>query len=193
MVRRALLLALFSVAMLAAPAAAQQGPPGGAPYPDDRATITPAGEVLRILADGFLPGRRVGYQVDYTPFSDENAMGVVGGYEGEIAFAMNVAAPIAIVETGSTTADANGNVSFEVTNRGAGDYRITMTDGVTTKVASATIGNASGNRSAQSGAGALPRTGDDSSVGLAQIGFAAVAIGSVAIYGAKRRKTKAFA
>ena len=40
---------------------------------------------------------------------------------------------------------------------------------------------------------ALPRTGTDTSTTLAQVGFGALAIGAVAVYGAKRRKAKAFA
>lgn len=187
MIRRALLLTLVIMALVAAPAVAQ--------YDGTSAEATVTEDGIVVTAEGFEPNATVNYEVDYEPFIDENAFGIVGGYEGEIAFAMNVAAPMEIVERGSTTADANGNVQFVVANRGEGRYRITMTDGVNTAVASITVGSPgdAGAGTTTGGSGALPRTGGDSSIGLAQIGFAALALGAVAVYGAKRRKANTFA
>lgn len=186
MIRRALVFAVGLVTLLAAPVAAQE-------YDgtSTETSIAPDGDII-VAAEGFEPNATVTYEVDYTPFSDENAM-VVGGYEGEVALAMNVALPAAIVETGSTTADAQGNITFEVQNQGEGRYEIRMTDGVNTATAVAVVGEAgAGGDAGGAVTGGLPRTGDDTTVGLAQIGFVAVAIGAVAVYGARRRRAKSF-
>lgn len=160
MIRRALMLGLALVALLAAPAAAQADD-----YDGTTATATVQGDSIVVTGEGFIPGSAVRFSVEY------------GG---------------SVVDSGTVTADAQGNVTVTTEVRGDGVYRITMTDGTNTAVATVTVGaTGTGTGTAGSG-GALPRTGDDTSVGLAQIGFAAVALGAVAVYGAKKRKAKAF-
>ena len=173
MIRRALFIAIATVALVAVPAAAQE-------YDGTSATAgaTADGDIA-VSAEGFNPNATVNYQVDFEPFGDENALGVVGGYEGEIALGLPVALPLEIVEEGTTQADAAGNVAFEVEGRGEGRYEITMTDGENTAVASAVVGDA-----------ALPNTGSDSSIPFAQIGVVLLMLGAVAVYAAKRRRTK---
>lgn len=191
MVRRAVLLSLALVLMVFAPAAVAQE------YDGATATATVTEDAIIVTAEGFEPNATVNYEVDYEPFGDENALGIVGGYEGEIAIAMNVAAPMEIVERGSTTADADGDVQFAVANRGEGTYRISMTDGVNTAVVAVTVGSpgdaGAGTGTGTAGGGALPTTGADDSVGLAQVGIAALALGAVAVYAGKRRRASAWA
>ena len=163
MIRKTLILALALVALLAAPAAAQYGSGSGSASND--------GETITVVGEGFAPNTTVDYSVEY------------GGE---------------VVETGETTSDAEGDVQFTVDVRGDGTYNITMTDGNVTVVASTTVGAGAAPApapapAAPAGSGALPRTGDDTTSTLAQVGFAAVAMGAVAVYGAKRRKAKAFA
>lgn len=140
--------------------------PAAAQYGSATATATNDGETITVVAEGFAANSTVDYSVEY---------------QGSV------------VETGETTSDAQGDVQFTVDVRGDGVYNITMTDGNVTVVASTTVGTAAAPAPAHAaGGGALPRTGSDSNVGLAQIGFAAVAIGAIAVYGAKRRN-KVFA
>lgn len=100
--------------------------------------------------------------------------------------------------SGTATADASGDYDFTIDDLDEGDYTVSVECGGETFVLNANVGAAAGGgttttTAAQSGAGALPRTGGDSSIGLAQLGFAALAMGAVAVYGAQRRKAKAFA
>lgn len=144
-------------------------PAAGQSYSGTTATATTDGETITVVGEGFNPNSVVSYSVEY---------------DGSI------------VETGETTADAQGDVQFTVAVRGDGVYNISMTDGVNTAVVSVTVGTAAAPAPAPAAAapaGALPRTGDDTSSSLAQIGFAAVALGAVAVYGAKRRKANTFA
>jgi LPXTG-motif cell wall-anchored protein len=93
---------------------------------------------------------------------------------------------------GSAKADANGiaRVSFKVPNLPPGNHTLRSTgigpDGkVLVQSTAFFIPGASGNN--------LPKTGDDSSLPMAQIGAGAVAVGGLFVLAAKRRKVKATA
>lgn len=188
MIRKTLLLAAALLALLVPVAHAQYAGNDGS------ARIGPNGELI-VQGRGLVPNANVNWNARYRAFSDENAVGFIGGYEGEIAFGAPAAPEWTVVASGTAQADAQGNVEFSVpTSAGDGEYEITMTDGVNTIVVSQTVGSSGGgNVAAPAGGGALPRTGDDTTSTLAQFGAAAVALGAVAVYGAKRRKAKAFA
>lgn len=140
--------------------------PAAAQYGSATGSASTDGETITVIGEGFAANATVDYSVEY---------------DGSV------------VETGETTSDAEGDVQFTVDVRGDGVYNITMTDGTTSVVASTTVGAAAAPAPAPADSGALPRTGDDTSSTLAQVGFAAVALGAVAVYGAQRRKAKAFA
>lgn len=141
--------------------------PAAAQYGSGSGSATNDGETITVLGEGFGAGATVDYSVEY------------GGD---------------VVDTGETTANADGEVSFTTEVLGDGVYNITMTDGTVTVTTSTTVGAAAAPApAAAAGSGALPRTGDDTTSTLAQVGFAAVAMGAVAVYGAKRRRAKAFA
>jgi LPXTG-motif cell wall-anchored protein len=163
MIRRALLLSLALVALLAAPVAAQTdyGTPGGSAVAGD--------DFIRVTGEGCPPNAGIGYSYS-------------GPESGQ----------------GTATADANGGFDFTISDLDDGSYNIAVQCGGETFVLSATVGAAAGAPTTTAAAGtgtggtALPRTGSDSSIGMAQVGFAALAIGSAALYAAKRRKAKAW-
>lgn len=195
MIRKTLLLGLALAALVALPVAAQE-----TDYDGTSGSATVTDEAIVVSAEGFIPEAEVTYEVDYeaSDAGDDEVGLVFSGYEGEIAFGpASVSAPLVIVETGTARADANGNVNFAVTNRGEGRYTINMTDGVNTAVVGVTVGTPGdgGGETAGGSAdgGSLPRTGSDSPIGLVQVGAAAIAMGAVVVYGAKRRRAKAFA
>lgn len=168
MIRRALLLSLAVVALVAGPAAAQDYDGTTA-----SATVEPDGDIV-VNASGFNPNATVTYTVD------------LDGTR---------------VLDGSVQSDAAGDVNFTVEYQGDGTYTIRMTDGENTQVLNVTVDRAAGapgtagqgTTGTASQAGALPATGSDSSLPLAQTGIALMMIGGVAIYAAKRRRAKAFA
>lgn len=139
------------------------------------AGVSADGETIIVNGEGFIPNSTVTFEVEF---------------DG------------AIVERGTTQADAEGDVSFEVEVRGDGVHRITLTDGVNTAVVSITIGDAGRGGTTGGGApfagdtpaktGGLPTTGSSGSIGLTQIGIMGLVIGGVAVYAAKRRQARAF-
>jgi LPXTG-motif cell wall-anchored protein len=97
------------------------------------------------------------------------------------------------VESGTAMADAEGDVSFVIRNRGEGSYVVVLSDGTNSATTTVVVGGAGAAPAAPAaGGGALPRTGADESVGLAQVGIAALALGAVAIYAGKRRRANAW-
>lgn len=169
MVRRALLLSLALLVTVFAPAAAAQTDE----YDGTSASGSVTADGIRIVGEGFSPNATVNYEVEYNG-SD--------------------------VESGTATADAEGDVSFLIRNRGEGSYVVVLSDGANTATTTVVVGRsgaapapAPAPRAGASGGGALPRTGADESVGLAQVGIAALALGAVAVYAGKRRRANAWA
>lgn len=172
MVRRALLLSLALLLTVFAPvAAAQTGE-----YDGTSASGSVTADGILITGEGFTSNATVTYQVEYVGFDGEEAS-----------------------ESGSATADAEGNVSFVIENRGDGSYVVVLTDGVNSATTTVVVGQAEADETAApapvgstGGGGALPRTGDEP-IGLAQVGIAAMALGAVAVYAGKRRRANAWA
>jgi LPXTG-motif cell wall-anchored protein len=162
MIRRALLLSLALVALLAAPVAAQTsyGTPAG--------TAVAGADFIRVTGEGCPPNGGIGYSYS-------------GPESGQ----------------GTATAGATGAFSFTISDLDRGTYNIAVQCGGQTFVLSATVGAAGAAPAPVAAAGtggtALPRTGSDSSIGMAQLGFAALAVGSAALFASKRRKAKAWA
>lgn len=175
MVRRALLLSLALCLTVFAPAASAQTEPTDE-YDGATASGTVTPEGILITGEGFVPSSTVTFQVEYD------------GFDGETA-----------TESGTTTADAQGDVSFLITNRGEGSYVVVLSDGTNTATTTVVVGQPGAApapatpAAPAAGGGALPRTGADESVGLAQVGIAAVALGAVAVYAGKRRRANAWA
>lgn len=193
MLRRSLALATALLLAVAAPVAAGEydGTSGGA---------TVSGETITVTGEGFEPNAEVDYSVDYTPAGDESAAAALEA--SGVLFARTPAAlPTEIVETGTATANANGEVTFPIQNRGPGTYEIVMTDGVNTAVATVTVaGDTSGGPTeeaapaepTQTDSNDLALTGSDGSVPMAQIAAGLIVFGGVAVYVAKRRRNIAF-
>jgi LPXTG-motif cell wall-anchored protein len=144
--------------------------PAGAQYPDAGGTAVAGESSIRVTGEGCPPNGEIAYS-----------------YSGPES------------GSGTATADASGDYDFTIDDLDEGDYTVTVECGGETFVLNATVGAAAGGgtttptTAAAAGTGALPRTGDDTTSTLAQFGAAAVALGAVAVYGAKRRKAKAFA
>lgn len=192
MVRRALLLSLALLVAVFAPAASAQTPQ----YAGAAASATVTDDGILITGEGFIPNSTVTFQVEYD------------GFDGETA-----------TENGTTTADAQGDVSFLIANRGEGSYVVVLGDGVNAATTTIVVGQpgaapvpaappapalaapapaapasaAPASAAPAARAGALPRTGADESVGLAQVGIAALGLGAVAVYAGKRRRANAWA
>jgi LPXTG-motif cell wall-anchored protein len=166
MVKRVIALAVVLVGLMAAPAAAQQYPPATNSITVSDTTPTP-GQTVTVTAQTFLAGA----EVTVTLFS-------------------------APVQLASAQADGNGVVTVDVTipaNTPLGDHTIVASgqavDGVLELTAAITVVPAG---SGATGAGDLPRTGDDTSIPLAKLGIALAAVGGViTAFAAKRRKAAA--
>jgi hypothetical protein len=168
MVKRLVAVAVMALVALAAPAAAQQYPPAQNSLTISDTTPTP------------------GQTVDITART----------YQGDVTFTMN-SEPVVLgtaasdpsgVARLSATIPANaalGTHTLVATGTGADGAPLTLTLSFTVVAGDGTAGGA---------AGALPRTGDDSSLPLARIGLALAAAGGViTAVAAKRRKTAATA
>jgi LPXTG-motif cell wall-anchored protein len=170
MIRRAFLLSLALVALLAAPVAAQTG------YGTPAGTAVAGADFIRVTGEGCPPNGGIGYSYS-------------GPESGQ----------------GTATAGATGAFSFTISDLDRGTYNIAVQCGGQTFVLSATVGaagaapapvaapGAAAGTGTGTGGTALPRTGSDSSIGMAQLGFAALAVGSAALFASKRRKAKAWA
>jgi LPXTG-motif cell wall-anchored protein len=170
MVRRLIAVASLVLVAMAAPAAAQQYPPAVNSLVCSDTTPTP-GQTISI-----------------------EAMTFAGG--AEVTFTL---APDSVV-IATATADASGVVTTGATipaNTSLGEHTLTASgaapDGSTLKLTCAlTVVGADGGPTAAGGA--LPRTGDDSSIPLAKLGLALAAVGGViTAVAAKRRKATALA
>ncbi len=169
--KRLFAAAAMAILFMAAPAAAQQYPPAVNSLTVSDLTPTP-GQTISIEGRTFSEGATV----TVTMTSD----------------------PVVI---GSAAADASGVISLDATiptNTALGQHTITAAgqapDGSELSVSvSITVVAADGTEADPAG-GALPRTGDDSSIPLAKVGVVLAAIGGVATaVAAKRRKAAALA
>jgi LPXTG-motif cell wall-anchored protein len=167
MVRRLIAVASMAVVAMAAPAAAQQYPPAVNSLACSDTTPT-AGQTISVEAMTFAGGAAVSFTL----------------------------APDNVV-IASATADAGGVVTTEVTipaGTPPGEHTLTASggapDGSTLRLTCAlTVVGADGADDGAEPSGALPRTGDDSSLPLAKLGLALAAIGGViTAVAAKRRK-----
>jgi hypothetical protein len=172
MLKRMVVAATVALGLLAAPAAAQQYPPAQNSLTVSDTTPTP-GQTVDITVQTCLPGSSVTVTLD----SDQ-------------------------VVLGTAVADAAGVARLSATipaNTSLGAHTIiaqcTGADGAPLKLtASITVVAAGGSAPGSGAAGALPRTGDDSSLPLARIGLALAAVGGViTAIAAKRRKAAAVA
>jgi len=160
MIKRMFVLSFALIALLAAPAGAQYATPGG--------TAVAGESSIRVTGEGCPPNGEIAYS-----------------YSGPES------------GSGTATADASGDYDFTIDDLDEGDYTVTVECGGETFVLNATVGAGGATpgvtpapgAGATAGAGALPRTGTDTTTTLAQFGAAAVALGALAVYGAKRRKT----
>lgn len=165
MIRRALLLSLAVVALVAAPVAGQEeapdydGPSGESEVQGD--------ESIRVTGEGCPPNATITYTVtrDGAAFSE-----------------------------GTASADANGDFDFVVETDGPGEYRVTVECGDQTFMVTATVAGETAERPGDDRrvTGPLPETGSDSSIPLTQAGVALLMIGGVAVYAAKRRRARNF-
>lgn len=177
MIKRALIVAVSVVALfaLAAPAWGQQYPPGSFFVTVSDTTVVP-GQTITITAGTFGSGTTVSVAFFSQP-----------------------------VNLGSATAGANGTASLSATipaDATTGAHTITATgtgaDGapvsVSTTVTVVEEGAAgAGAAGAGGAAGDLPRTGDDSSLPLARIAAALVAVGGGLLFVTRRRRAAAAA
>jgi LPXTG-motif cell wall-anchored protein len=169
MVKRMVGLALVLVAIMAAPVAAQQYPPGNCGLTVSDTTPIP-GQTITITAFTFEPNAQV-----------------------SITLGSNT------VVLGTPTANASGVVTLQATipsDTKLGHHTITAT-GPSASCAATITAAITVVPKAAAGAGGppsgpLPRTGDDTSIPLAKIGLGLAAVGGVlTAFAAKRRKAAA--
>ena len=152
---------------VATPAGAQDGPDNGDTYvaSDTDANVNDDGSVT-ITGENCPPGGPVTFAV--VSRSGQNS-----GQQ---------------VDSGETTADADGSFAFTTDPLPNGRYDVEVTCGGDTTVLSVNVNRGQATAGAAPGrSGALPRTGTDSSLPLARFGIVLVAAGGVALYAAKKR------
>jgi hypothetical protein len=169
MVKRVVVAAAVALVLLAGPAAAQQYPPAQNSLTVSDTTPTP-GQTIDIVARTFVAGSEATITLDSAPVlatAPADASGVVSVSSTIPADTPLGAHTIVAQGTGSDGAPLRLTVSINVVSAdGAGG----------------------------TGGGALPRTGDDSSLPLARIGLTLAAVGGVVTaVAAKRRKAAAAA
>lgn len=156
MFRRALLLSLAAIALIAAPAAAQyDGVAGSTEVLDDGS--------IRVTGEGCEPDATISYDVtkDGAAFSSGTAQ---ADAEGDFAF----------------TVATDGAGDYQVTST-CGDQTFVLGATVAAAGTGGTGGTTTGGTTG-AGTGTLPQTGSDSSIPFAQAGIALVMIGGVAVY-----------
>ncbi len=170
MVKRVVVAAAVVLVFLAAPAAAQQYPPAANSLTVSDTTPTP-GQTIDIVAQTFVAGSDV--TVTLNPESV-----LLGTTAADAAGVASMSATIpASTSLGAHTIVAQGTA--------ADDTPLTLTVSINVVAADGTSAGADG--------GALPRTGDDSSLPLARIGLALAAVGGVVTAVAAKRRNAAAA
>ena len=94
----------------------------------------------------------------------------------------------AVVATGSGTAGSTGAFEIVTTSVGPGQYQVTATCGELVQVLDVTVPGGTAPTSVAQ-AGALPRTGSDSSLPLAQVGALLIAAGALVFFVSRRRQS----
>lgn len=173
--------------------------PGATQGSVDDATVAP-GETVVFSGAGFLPGETVEITVDFQP-TTPSAAALGGGFGASIGGAI----PMAIVFTGTTTADADGNFSFPVTLEEEGVYTLTATGVESGNTVTAVVavdaafagapvagggtGTAGNNGAEAAGStGGLANTGVDSAMLLwGAAGIGALGLGAASVVVARRR------
>lgn len=167
MVKRMLVVAVVSLGLVAAPAAAQQYPPADNAITVSDTSVTP-GQTIEITAERCEPGTDATFTLS----------------PGQVLL-------------GTATADGSGVATLSATipeDTSLGRHTITATCGDLELSASIVVVAAAAGDAAGGPGGALPRTGDDSSIPLARLGLGLAAIGGVVTaLAAKRRKRAAAA
>jgi hypothetical protein len=163
MIIGAVLFAALTLAM-AAPAHAQDEAPSEYDNVAGDSEVNDDGSVT-VTGENCPPNSTVTYEVESTS----------GSNQGEI------------VDSGSTTADADGEYEFTTDPLPNGRYEIRVTCGGETTVLAVNVNRGQATAPGRSAAGALPTTGTDSSIPLARLGVILVASGGVAMYAAKKR------
>jgi LPXTG-motif cell wall-anchored protein len=166
MVKRLIVWGALAVLAMAAPAAAQQYPPAVNGLTINDTTPCP-GQVVTIEGRTFAPGGTATVVLTSDP-----------------------------VTLGSATADANGVIALGATipaDTPLGAHTLTATgpapNGQMLALSLAIQVPAAGDCGARTAAGALPRTGDDTSLPLAKVGLGLLAAGGIILsMAAKRRK-----
>jgi len=178
MIRRAIALGGLLVVAAAAPAAAQQYPPDTNIMTVSATCPTP-GETLAISAQTFAPGADVTVSLASTPavLGTTTANG-----DGVATFEVTIPADAA---PGTHTLTATGPPA------GGGDVELTAALDLNSAITVCSHDSAASPASNDTPSGTLPRTGDDSSVPLAQIGLALAAAGGVLMAFASRRRKRA--
>jgi 5'-nucleotidase len=171
MVKRLIACAALGVVALAAPAAAQQYPPAINSLTVSDTTPTP-GQTITIEARTCEPGSTVTFSLSSVPVT--------------LASAIADGAGVATVQATIPTDTPLGAHTITATCPAPDGSTLTVSLAITVVPAA---GAATGSGS---GTGALPRTGQDSSLPLARIGLGLAAIGGVlTAVAAKRRKSAA--
>jgi LPXTG-motif cell wall-anchored protein len=175
-VKRLIAAAALTVVMLAAPAGAQQYPPS---VNELTVTCPPAGSRIEVRARTFGPGTEVAITIASEPIALGTA---VADADGIAALAADLPSQTPV---GDHTVTATG-----VSTDGSA---LTVTGNVTI-AAGPTCGTAGAGGTDTPDSGALPRTGDDSSIPLAKVGLTLAAVGGViTAVATKRRKRVAAA
>jgi LPXTG-motif cell wall-anchored protein len=167
MVKRMLVAAVMTLGILAAPAAAQQYPPADNSITVSDTSVTP-GQTIDITVRHCEPGSTASFTLTSDP-----------------------------VDLGTAVADEAGVASLSATipeNTSLGRHTITARGGDLALRAAIPVDPAAAGGAAGGPGGALPRTGDNSSIPLARVGLGLAAVGGVlTALAAKRRKQAAAA
>lgn len=173
--KRLIAAAALTVVMLAAPAGAQQYPPS---VNELTVSCPPGGSRIEVRARTFGPGT----DVAITIASDAIALGT----------AVADADGVAVLATDLPSTTPAGDHAVTATGVAADESALTVSGSVTIG-AGPTCGTAVVPTQPGTDEGALPRTGDDSSIPLAKLGVALAAVGGVATAVASKRRKKAVA
>lgn len=171
MLKRMAVLAAALVGLAAAPAAAQQYPPGENLITVSDTTPCPGGAVT-ITAKTFTPGSTVDVRLDGAPLATPTA-----DAEGVITVEATVPDTTPV---GSHTITATGPGSDSAPLDLTATIDVTSCDQATTTTVAA-----------GGGGGNLPRTGSDGSMTLARIGLGLAALGGVLLAVATKRRRRA--
>jgi LPXTG-motif cell wall-anchored protein len=175
MVKRTIAAAALGVALMAAPAGAQQYPPAVNTVTVGCPTPAP-GETVALQARTFAAGAAV----TFTLASDATVIATASA-DASGAVSVQATIPAATAEGGHTITAAGQAPDGSTLSTSA---NITVTAG----------GCGAATDPATEPSGNLPRTGDDSSISLAKLGLALAALGGIiTAIAAKRRKAAAMA